>query len=124
MDPTRRRQTLGKHASAALPQVWKALVRKNWSHAALAKSVTVRRRAGTRSTLTNGEASRLLYGDMEATVEIVLQLQALLDVPPLLWTKPVPASWRPHSYPDQRAKARRASGSGAELPELTGTDGE
>ncbi len=105
MDATRRRQTLGRHASAALPWIWKALARRDESHADFARNLG----------LSNATAARLLYGDLRPDVTNARLCLELYGAPLLLWDRPVPANWRPHEYPDLRRRAR--------VQQATGTDG-
>jgi len=118
MEPTRRRQTLGPNASAALPAIWKALARKGWSHADLARALK----------LSSASVANLMYGNHRASRETSTKLQALLGVKPILFDKPCPPNWKPHAYdalrPKARAKAPRESTPFPVLGELgsTGTD--
>lgn len=105
MEPSRRRQNLGRHASSALPALWKALARLDWSHADLARKLG----------LTNGATAKLLYGDTRPDLTIARVCLELLGIPLLFWDKPCPPTWRPHRYPDLRARAARQ--------QSTGTDG-
>lgn len=100
MDVTRRRQTLGRHASAALPALWKGIAQRGWSHARFARAVE----------LSNATAARLLYGDLRPDLTVARLCLELLGVKLILWDKPRPPNWRPHDYPDLRRQA-------------TGTDG-
>lgn len=98
MDGTRRRKTLGGYASAALPPLWKAIARLDWSHADFARHVGV----------SNGGAAKLLYGDIRAGRRIAGLCAETLGVKLTLWEKPCPPNWRPHTYAALRAKAQRA----------------
>lgn len=106
----RRRQNLGPYASAALPALWRALARKDWSHAEFAR----------RAKLTSGGVSKLLYGDVDAGRKIATFCFIELGVRLVLWDKTCPPTWRPHAYEDlRRGKRARDAEYGA-----TGTDGE
>jgi len=109
----RRRQHLGKYASAALPTLWKILARKGWSHAAFARELA----AWLKRPVTNALAAKLLYGDFRAGRQIASYCETL-GVRVVLWDKPCPDSWKPHQYPDVRKRARDEATTSS-----TGTDG-
>ncbi len=92
-----RRHRVGTFASAALPALWKALARKEWSQADLARALK----------LSTAQVSRLLYGERGAGRHTASECSRLLDVKIELWDKPCPPNWKPHAYPSLRPKARR-----------------
>jgi hypothetical protein len=106
MDGTRRRQSLGRYASAALPTLWKVLARKRWSHSDFARHVGV----------SNGGAAKILYGDVRAGRRVAGLCATDLGVKLPLWDKACPPNWKPHSYRSLRPKRE------SELAR-TGTDG-
>lgn len=97
MGTDRRRKHLGPKASAALPALWKALARKDWSHADLARELGV----------STAAVSSLAYGDTKAGRETAGKLVRLLGVRFELWDKPCPPNWRPHAYDALRPKPKK-----------------
>lgn len=108
-----RRASLGPRASAALPRIWKALVRAGLSHTAFAERVG----------LTTGGASKLLYGDVDPTSDVIRRVAKALTKTRsrkafvrelgtwvLLWNAPCPPSWRPHAYPGLKRDELAATG--------------
>jgi hypothetical protein len=113
MEVAHRRQNVGRFASAALPILWKAIARRDWTHSDFARAIGMSAANGT----------RLLYGDRGIGLEPALTIARLFPkCRPILWTKPCPPNWRPHAYEALR-KARAPADDEGE-PELaaTGTD--
>lgn len=95
MDVARRRHNIGRFASAALPVLWKAIARKGWAHSDFARAIR----------MSGANATRLLYGDRGIGLEPALAIARLFPkCRPVLWTKPCPPSWRPHSYESLRPR--------------------
>jgi transcriptional regulator with XRE-family HTH domain len=82
----RRRRALGKAASAALPIVWRAMRRKGWTQADLARALEI----------STAAASGLVYGDFRPGRRVTDRCRTVLGTKADLWDKPVPADWTPH----------------------------
>jgi hypothetical protein len=94
MGVTRRREHVGRFASAALPALWKALERKGWSHADLARYLD----------LSNGQTAKLLYGDTHCGLSSARLCLEQFGIALLLWEKPCPPNWRPQHRPRPRSR--------------------
>ena len=71
---------LGPFASAALPQLWKALARLGWNQADLARGIET----------TPATASRILYGKRGVGRELARRIDDLLGLKlGVLWDKPL-----------------------------------
>lgn len=94
----RRRQHLGKYASAALVPVWGELERRGWSDADFAEELAEH----------SGKISRLLYGDRRPGRALAAKILARLGTPIEAWDRPCPVKRRIHAtvaLPEQRKSA-------------------
>ena len=82
----RRRTLLGPQRSAALPFIWAALDRLDWSDAKL----------GAEMREDSAAVSRILYGDRKANRQQAAKLLTLLEIPLESWDAPCPVKRRRH----------------------------
>lgn len=71
-------------ASAAIPILWSALERLDWSHAETARKLDV----------DKAMVAKLMYGDRRAGRDLSLLCKNVLGVPIEAWSEPLPRGWK------------------------------